>query len=113
LRILPIGLGLTGLVTGALVVGFGRGALLSGLVMGGLATGIEMVAARWLRRGLAASTPEAMQGFAAGLLFRLLGVGVFAGLVVWNRVVFAPLPTALGFLGVSIPLLFLETRFIR
>jgi hypothetical protein len=104
---------LTLVVTGLLLAGFGRQAWIPGLVMGGAATGIELVAARWLVRGLASTTRDTMQGFVAGMLFRLLGIGLFAGLVLWNREVFAPLPTALGFLGVLIPLLFLETRFIR
>lgn len=92
---------------------FGRSAWIPGVVMGGAATGIELLAARWLVRGLTASTSDAMQGFVAGMLFRLLGIGLFAGLVLWDRAMFAPLPTALGFLGVLIPLLFLEMRLIR
>lgn len=113
MKILLTGLGLTGLVTAALVLKLGAAALIPGLVMGLAATGIELMAARWLVRGLKVSTQGAMQGFGAGMLFRLLGVGLFAGLVVWNRVLFAPLPTALGYLGVLIPLLFLEARLIR
>lgn len=113
MRILLYGSGLTLLVSGALVLAFGGSAWIPGLVMGGAATGIELVAARWLVRGLASSTREAMQGFVAGMLFRLVGIGLYAGLVAWNREIFAPLPTAFGFLGVLIPLLFLETRFIR
>lgn len=83
------------------------------LVMGGVATGIEVLATRWLRRGLALGTPQVMQAFAAGMLFRVLGVGLFAGLVAWNRVEFPPLATGLAYVGVGIPLLFLEARFIR
>ena len=59
----------------------GRAAWAPGLTMGGLATAIELLSARWLVRGLASGTREAMQGFVAGMLFRLLGIAVFAGLV--------------------------------
>ena len=113
MRILSYGVGLTLLVSLALVAGFGRPAWIPGLVMGGVATGIELVAARWLVRGLASSTRAAMQGFVAGMLFRLLGIGLFAGLVVWNRPMFPPLPTGLAYVGVLVSLLFLETRLIR
>lgn len=113
MRVLLAGALLTALVSGALVAALGSGALVPGLTMGGLATGIELVSARWLVRGLEAGTSRAMQGFVAGMLFRLIGIAGFAGLVLWNRGVFAPIPTGLGYLGVLIPLLFLETRFIR
>ena len=113
MKILLAGIALTALVSGALAAVVGRAAWAPGLTMGGLATAIELLSARWLVRGLASGTREAMQGFVAGMLFRLLGIAVFAGLVLWNREVFPPLPTGLGYLGVLIPLLFLETRFIR
>jgi hypothetical protein len=112
-RILLAGLALTALVTTALVATLGRPAVLPGLLMGAVATVIELSAARWLRRGLAASTNGALQAFVAGMLFRLFGVGVFAGLVVWDRGMFPPLPTGLGYVGVVVPLLFLEMRSIR
>jgi hypothetical protein len=111
--VLLTGAGLTAVVAAILVGWMGQAALLPALVMGGAATGIELLATRWLRRGLTASTRDTMQAFAAGMLFRLLGVGLFVGLVAWNRGTFLPLATGLAYVGVVIPLLFLEARFIR
>jgi hypothetical protein len=113
LKVLLSGLGFTLLVTLALVGTLGSASWLPGLVMGGAATLVELLAARRLVRGLSGSTSDAMLGFAAGLVFRLIGVGLFVGLVLWDRTVFPPLATALGYVGVLIPLLFLETRLIR
>lgn len=113
MRVVLIGLVLTGLVTAALVARLGRPAVVPGLVMGTAATVIELAAARRLKRGLAGSAGDAFQAFGAGLLYRLIGVGLFVGLVIWDRATFPPLPTALGYVGVLIPLLFLEMRSIR
>jgi hypothetical protein len=44
---------------------------------------------------------------------RLGGVAVLAAAIVMNRSVFPPLPSALGFVGVLVPLLFLEVRLVR
>ena len=33
--------------------------------------------------------------------------------VLWNRELFPPLPSAVGYLGVLIPLLFTEIRFLK
>jgi hypothetical protein len=112
-KVVAAGLGLTGVVTAALVAILGRPALAPGLVMGGVATVIQVFATRWLRQGLGASTRDGMQAFVAGMLLRLGGVGLFAGLVLWDRGVFPPLATGLGYVGVVIPLLLLETRSIR
>lgn len=113
MRVVVAGAGATLLVTLALVFWLGSAALVPALVMGALATVIELLATRWLRRGLAAGTRETLQAFAAGMAFRLLGVAVFAGLVVFNRETFSPLATGLAYAGVVVPLLFLEARFIR
>ena len=113
MKVLLAGIVLTALVCGVMAAAMGRSAWVPALTMGALATGIEVMSARWLARGLRAGTSQAMQGFVAGMLFRLVGIAMFAGLVLWNRAVFPPIPTGLGYLGVLIPLLFLETRSIR
>lgn len=114
MKVLAAGIGLTLLVALLLRWWQGDAAVLPALVMGGVATGIELVAVRALRRGLGArNTTEFFKGVGVGLLLRLAGVGVFAGLVVWNRDLFPPLAAGLGYVGVLIPLLFLEVRFVR
>lgn len=108
------GLGLTLAVTALLVRLLGPEALWPGIVMGCLATGIEVLALRALRRGMAdRATQGFIGGVVSGLLFRLAGVVIFAGLVLWDRTLFPPLATGLGLVGVLIPLLFLEVRWLR
>jgi len=53
------------------------------------------------------------KGWLYGMALRLGGVLLFAAAVFAWRTVFVPLPTALGFLGVIVPLLFLELRTTR
>ncbi len=114
MKVVGAGLGLTLLVTALLVGLIGRSALLPGLVMGAVATVIELAALRAMRRGLASqATDRFFGGIVTGLMLRLAGVVVFAALVLWDRTLFPPLATGLGFVGVLIPLLFLEVRFIR
>jgi len=113
-KVLGAGLLLTALVTAALAAWLGRAAMLPAAVMGGVAIGIELVAVRALRRGLAAAgTAEFFKGFGIGMMLRLGGVVVFAVLAAWDRERFLPLAAGLGYVGVLIPLLFLEVRFIR
>ncbi len=113
MRILLVGMGLTALVTAALVAALGQPAALPGLVMGAMATMIQLAAVRWLRRGWGGTNPEFLKAVGAGMGLRLLGVAVMAVLIAVDRGRFPPLPAAAGFLGVLIPLLFLEVRFVR
>lgn len=48
--------------------------------------------------------------YAVGVVLRFLGVLLVALLVVLDRERFPPMPTALGYLGVILPLLYMETR---
>jgi hypothetical protein len=100
-------------VTTALALKWGRGAVLPGLVFGLVATAIQMIAVERLRRAWGASTAEFLKGFGWGMLLRLLGVVAVGAAVLLDRSLFPPLPTALGFVGVLIPLLWLEARFVR
>jgi len=45
--------------------------------------------------------------------FRVAGIVLVVVALVVNRALFTPLPTTVGFLGVLIPLLFLEARSLR
>ena len=111
--VLLAGLALTTLVTVALVLGFGRDALFPGAVFGALATVIQLAALGALRKGLSGSTAEFFKGAGIGMALRLLGVVLILVAVTLDRGRFLPLPTALGYVGVVIPLLFLEVRFVR
>jgi hypothetical protein len=113
MKVVAWGVGLTALVTVALGLYWGRVAILPGLVFGALATGIEMVALARLGRTWHESGAGPLKGFAEGMGLRLAGVAVMAAAIVINRTVFPPLPSALGFLAVLTPLLFLEVRWVR
>jgi hypothetical protein len=112
-RVLPAGLLLTGLVTALLVFGFGGGALVPGLVFGGLATLVQILAVRALRRGMAGSTPEFLKGMGVGMALRFGGVVLLLVAILLDRGRFPPLPTALAYVGVVVPLLLFEVRLVR
>jgi hypothetical protein len=113
MRALGIGVGLTALVTTLLYIGWGREALLPALVLGGVATGIQVVSVALVRPAFAGETARLLKRWGLGMLLRLLGVALVALLVTLDQTHFPPLPTALGFLGVLVPLLFLEVRLVR
>jgi hypothetical protein len=107
------GLGLTLLITGMLGALFGRAGVVPGVVFGLLATGLQLLAVRALRRGLGGNHTEFARGFVIGTALRIGGVLLVLLAVLADQARFAPLPTAFGYLGVVVPLLFLEVRFVR
>jgi hypothetical protein len=110
---LGIGVALTLLVTGLLYIGWGREALLPALVFGLMATAIQVISVELVRPAFAGETTRLLKRWGWGMLLRLLGVALVAILVTLDQAHFPPLPTALGFLGVLVPLLFLEVRLVR
>lgn len=113
IRCFALGVLLTAVVTSLMWAGFGRVAVLPVVMFGLLATAIQMMALRSLKAGWVGSNREFLQGVGAGMALRMLGVVLVLVAIVADRGRFPPLPTALGFLGVLIPLLFLEVRFVR
>ena len=80
---------------------------------GGTALAAQVWAVALLRPKMGAPTPEFMGRWLGGMAIRFLAL---AALVVWSVTHRADLPllhTAGGFLGVLLPLLFLETRFLK
>jgi hypothetical protein len=113
MKVVGWGIALTALVTVVLGLYWGRGAILPGLAFGALATAIEAVALARLRRTWHEPGTGPLKGFAEGIGLRLAGVALMAAAIVLNRTMFPPLPSALGFLAVLVPLLFLEVRWVR
>jgi hypothetical protein len=113
MRFASIGLAVTAGVTAALYLVWGPGAVLPGVVFGLLATVISVAAVELLKRGLHGTYAQTMARWAMGMALRLVGVLLFVVAVTWKRELFAPLPTAIGYLGVLIPLLFYEMRLLR
>jgi hypothetical protein len=110
---LGAGLLLTMVVTAILVRVIGREALLPGLACGLLATVLQAFAVRALRQGLTGNHTDFTKGFVIGTGLRFLGVVLVLVAILVDRARFQPLPTAFGYLGVVVPLLFLEVRFVR
>jgi len=107
------GLVLTLVTTAILAALFGRVAVLPGLLSGLLGTVLQAFAVRALQHGFGGSHTEFTRGFVIGTALRFAGVILVLLAVLLDRGRFAPLPTAFGYLGVVVPLLFLEVRFLR
>jgi hypothetical protein len=102
-----IGLGLVLVVIAAAIGGK------PAAVGGGAALVAQLWAVALLRPRMRAPNPEFMARWLGGMGIRFLAVGA---LVIWaatHRASLPPLPAVLGFLAVLLPLLFLETRFLR
>lgn len=110
---LVAGLLLTAAVTASMAAIFGSGAVLPAAGAGVLATLIQLVAVRALRRGLTGGTTDFFKAFGIGTALRMGGVILVLLAVLADRESFPPLATAFGYLGVVVPLLFLEVRFVR
>jgi hypothetical protein len=98
--VLLVALGV-GLIAIATLLG-GRPAAIGG----GVALGAQLWAVTLLRPKMRAPNPEFMARWLGGMGIRLLGVGI---VLIVSRTV----PALLGYVGVLLPLLFLETRFLR
>jgi hypothetical protein len=105
--LLLAGLGLA-LVTLALTLG-GRGAGIGG----GAALVAQLVAVALLKPAMRAPQPVFMARWYGGMGIRALALGAVLVIAATHRTLLPPLPASLGFLGVLLPLLFLETRFLR
>ncbi len=92
---------------------WGRPAIVPGVVFGSLATVIQFGAVAAVKpvRDEPFSTFVGRWGLGTGL--RLAGVVAFLAAVLIDRELFPPLPTAFAYLGVLIPLLFMEMRFLK
>ncbi len=113
MRLVVTGLALSVLVTGTLWLLWGRQAVRGSAVFGLVATLIQLGATEILRRARGSDTAGFFRAVGRGMMLRLGGVVLMGVAVLWDRTLFAPLPTAIGFLGVLIPLLLLEVRFLR
>jgi len=110
----------TGLLLGGVVSGiayriWGSQAAFAAAVFAALATLIQLGALSLMQPARAAGAP--IQRFLArwglGMGLRLLGVVAVALAAGLDPAHFPAIPTAMGFLGVLLPLLFFEVRLIR
>jgi hypothetical protein len=103
--LLLVGLGLVAIATG---VG-GRGAGIGG----GAALVAQMGAVALLRPGMDAPQRPFLARWLGGLAIRVLTLGGLIAMAATHPVELPLLETTLGFLGVLLPLLFVETTFLK
>ena len=96
------------LIAGAVWLG-GRGAGFGGAV----ALAAQGAAVALLRPAMQVPTPAFMARWFAGMGIRAGALGLVLVAAITHRGALPPLEASLGFLGVLLPLLFLETRFLR
>ena len=107
------GFGLTvlfGAIGGAI---WGRAGAAAAASFGLLATLIQVVALRLMAGQQDAKFERYLARWGAGMGLRMAGVLVFMVAVALRRDLFPPLASAMGFLGVLLPLLALETRLVQ
>ncbi|HKA60159.1 MAG TPA: hypothetical protein VKD28_16200 [Gemmatimonadales bacterium] len=97
-----------------LLAALGAGLVVVASLLGGkpaaIGGGVAVVAQLWavalLKPKMRAPNPQFMARWLGGMGIRLLGLGV---VLIVSRTV----PALLGYVGVLLPLLFLETRFLK
>ncbi len=105
----------------ALLVVLGVGLIVVAALIGGrpaaIGGGVALIAQLWavaiLRPKMRAPNPQFMARWLGGMGIRFLALGALMVWIVTHRASVPPLPAVSGFLGVLLPLLFLETRFLR
>ena len=73
----------------------------------------QLGAVALLRPAMAAPQQVFLARWLGGMGVRALALGSVLAFAATHRAALAPLPASLGCLGVLLPLLFLETRFLR
>lgn len=112
-RTLAAGIALTIVASGIARAVWGPSALLPAAVFGAVATALQLAADWCMLRWPPGPKMVFPKGWLYGMALRLFGVVLFAAAAFGWRAVFLPLPTAVGFLGVIVPLLFLELGTTR
>lgn len=92
---------------------WGVQAALAAGIFGVVALAIQLAALALLMPVKGAPFAKFMGRWGAGMGLRFLGIAAIALAAGLDRTHFPPLATALGFLGVLLPLLFYEVRLIR
>ena len=107
------GLALTGLMTGVVWLIWGTAGVPAAAGFGLLAAVLHGAAVALLKPALRGPVKRLMARWAMGMGLRMVGVLVFAVVVFTQRELIPPLPAAVGYIGVLLPLLFSEMRLLR
>src|SRR5437016_1996277 len=84
-----------------------------GAIGGAVALAAQLAAVALLRPAMRAPQRVFMARWLGGMGVRALALGALLVYAVTERAALAPLPASLGFLGVLLPLLFVETEFLK
>ena len=112
-RLVLPGLALAALIAGVAALARGGDAALAAACGSLLALVAQGAAVALLRPAMSARTPEFMQRWAAGLAVRGASLLLLVALMLLARRMYPILWMAAGYLGVMLPLLFTETRFLK
>lgn len=85
----------------------------SAFLFGAIATSIQLLADRLARRVGVEPTVDRLKVYAIGVVLRFGGVALIGVAAFKGGEAFSPPAAALGYLGVLLPLLYLETRLER
>src|SRR2546427_12578509 len=104
-----------------LLAALGVGLVVVATMLGGkpaaIGGGVAVIAQLWavalLRPKMRAPNPQFMARWLGGIGIRFLAAGALLAWAATHRASLPPLPAVLGYLGVLLPLLFLETRVLR
>ena len=108
-----LGAALAGVVAATAWAVWGAGAAFAAGGLGLTAAVLQTLAVVLLQPRLRSPSGPFMKRWMLGTALRFAGV-VMVGAAVWlDRTTFPPLPSAVGFLSVMVPLLFFEARLIR
>lgn len=108
-----LGVGLTATLTVAAAFVWGGAASAGVLAFGLLATALQAAAGAVVRPALDKPFPELMKRWGLGIALRLAGVVVLAVAISFDRELFRPLPSALGYIGVLFPVMLVEMWRLR
>ena len=81
--------------------------------VGGAATMVQLLAARLMARTGRPASLDQLKVYAIGVVLRFVAVAALWVVVTVDGRAFPVLPSALGFLGTMLPLLYLETRLAQ
>ena len=87
--------------------------MVGALFGGAIALAAQIGAVLLLRPVMKASMPVFMARWVGGMAIRAGALGLTVAIAATHRDTLPLLATSLGFLGVLLPLLFLETRFLK
>ena len=113
MKLAALGVALTAAVTALVWLVWGGDARLAALAFGLLATVLHVAAVALLRPAVRRSFRQLATRWAVGMGLRLGGAALLAVAIIGHPAAFPPLPTAVAYLGVLVPLLFTEMRFLK